>query len=113
MNAINQKNGKALADKLLIAETMFARMRGLLGRDSLTKGEALLIRPCKGIHTFGMRFPIDVVFLDRQYKVVATSRHILPNRMSTIYISAQSVIELPTGVVDSCEVNPGDQITIS
>jgi uncharacterized membrane protein (UPF0127 family) len=113
MKAINQKNGKQLADKLVIADSLFSRMKGLLGRDSLLEGEALLIKPCKSIHTFGMRFPIDIVFLDKQNEVVATGKNILPNRMSTISISADCVLELPSGVVDACEVKTGDFIAIS
>ena len=62
--AVNTSNGRKLAEKVLQAETLSERMRGLLGRSTLPVGEALLLDPCRAIHTAGMRFPIDVLFLD-------------------------------------------------
>lgn len=112
MKATNKTNGKEIADNLVIAGSMFSRMKGLLGRDRLQDGEALLIKPCMGVHTFGMRFPIDVIFLDKQNKVIATTKDMTPNRMSALHFSADSVLELSAGVLDSCEVSTGDTIDI-
>lgn len=88
-------------------------MKGLLGRNSLDDGEGLLIRPCKGIHTFGMRFPIDAVFLNRDKRVVAAICNIMPNRMTRMYLGASSVIELPAGTIDKTATLPGDQLEIA
>ncbi len=85
-------------------------MKGLLGRNSLDDGEGLLIRPCKGIHTFGMKFPIDAVFLNKNNRVIAISKNILPNRMTRIYLSASSVIELTAGTAEATAINIGDEV---
>ena len=87
-------------------------MKGLLGRSSLEDGEGLLIRPCKGIHTFGMKFPIDAVFLNKNIRVIAISKNILPNRMTRMYFEASSVIELPAGTLDRTATLAGDQLEI-
>jgi uncharacterized membrane protein (UPF0127 family) len=87
-------------------------MKGLLGRNSLDDGEGLLIRPCKGIHTFGMKFPIDAVFLNRDNRVIAIVNNIPPNRMTRMYLGASSVIELPVGTLDKTATLPGDLLEI-
>jgi uncharacterized membrane protein (UPF0127 family) len=99
MKAVFASTGKELAGKVTIAESLTARMRGLLGRTDLPAGEGLLIRPCKGIHTFFMKFPIDAVFLDKGNRVVAQHNSIPPNRMTRIYPKAVSVLELPAGTI--------------
>ena len=63
MRAINSTRNRELAGSLTVADKLLLRMKGLLGRKSLDHGEGLWIKPCMGIHTFGMRFPIDVIFL--------------------------------------------------
>ena len=88
-------------------------MKGLLGRNFLDDGEGLLIRPCKGIHTFGMKFPIDAIFLDRDKRVVAAISNFKPNRMTRTYLRASSVIELPAGTIDKTATLPGDQLEIA
>lgn len=90
-----------------------ARLKGLIGRRGLADGEALLIRSCKGVHTVGMRFPIDVVFLDRDDRVVAVKEKMPPNRMSAIYLRASSALELPAGAVERSRTRPGDTLTFS
>lgn len=107
---MNETTGKIIVENLEVAETMFARMKGLLGRTALAKGGALLIQPCKGIHTFGMRFPIDVIYLDKGNRVMATVQHMKPNRISRIYLSAKSVVELPVGSLECIPVATGDLI---
>lgn len=101
MKAVRASDGKELAGDVTVAESLAARMCGLLGRPSLPTGQGLLIRPCKGIHTFFMRFPIDAVFLDRDNRIVAFYRSLQPNRMTSVYRKAQSVLELPGGTLDS------------
>jgi uncharacterized protein len=87
-------------------------MKGLLGKNSLMAGEGLLIRPCKGIHTFGMRFPIDVLFLDKNSHVIAIIKNIQPNKMTRLYLGASGVIELSAGTIDATATKPGDRIEI-
>ncbi|MEI6828156.1 MAG: DUF192 domain-containing protein [Desulfuromonadales bacterium] len=113
MKAINTANNSELAENLICAETLQSRMVGLLGRQSLANGEGLWIKPCKGVHTFGMHFPIDVVFLDPQLRVIGVSHALPPNRLTRLYISAASVLELPSGVVAQTATVAGDTISIN
>jgi uncharacterized membrane protein (UPF0127 family) len=112
MKVINTANNNELADNLVLADTFLGRMRGLLGRDALVRGEGLWIKPCKGVHTFGMRFPIDVVFLDRQLRVIAVTRSLPPNRLTRMYINAASVLELPSDTAEHTATVTGDRISI-
>lgn len=112
MKARLEGTGRELAYDVTVAETLLLRMKGLLGRDRLETGKGLLIRPCKGIHTFFMRFPIDAVFLDRESRIVAISRSLPPNRMTPVYRKAYSVLELPAGTVDS-GTSAGDLVDLS
>ena len=101
-----------MACRLEVADNLFARMKGLLGKKALADGEGLLIRPCKGIHTFGMKFPIDAVFLDGNNRVIAVTRNILPNRMTRVFFNAVSVLELPPGTIEATATNIGDEVTL-
>ncbi len=67
---INKTKNTILAEEAYIADTVFSRVKGLLGKQSLDEGSALIIKPCNSIHTFFMRFPIDVFFVDRNNKIV-------------------------------------------
>ncbi len=102
-----------MVNRLQIAENLFARMKGLLGRSALAKGEGLLIRPCNGIHTFGMKFPIDAVFLDGNNIVIAIRKDLVSNRLTSIYPKAASVLELPAGTVDATDTRIGDEIRVA
>jgi uncharacterized membrane protein (UPF0127 family) len=112
MKAIDSTSGKELALDLALADTLRARLQGLLGRDALPAGTGLWIRPCNSIHTFGMRFPIDALFLDREKRVVGLAKDLPPNRMSRIYPSARSVMELPAGTLQAADTLPGDLIEV-
>lgn len=112
MRAINLTRHSEMAGRLEVADNLFARMKGLLGKKKLADGEGLLIRPCKGIHTFGMKFPIDAVFLDRNNRVIAVTRNILPNRMTHVFFNAVSVLELPAGTIEATATNIGDEVTL-
>jgi len=113
VKAYNRRSGKYLASEVVAATTVFKRMKGLLGRDSLSAGEALWIKPCKSVHTIGMRFPIDLVFLDRDFKVVGLKENIPPNRFSSFVFRASGVLELPVGTIAWSETESGDAIDLS
>lgn len=112
MKAIDKTSGSVLADELVLADTLLRRMRGLLGRKALASGEGLWIKPYNGVHTFGMRFPIDVLFLDRQLRVIAISESLEPNRLTAVHLNATSVLELPAGTAERSAAQPGDRISI-
>jgi len=111
--AFNLTTNKEIAVKLTHAHTVFSRMKGLLGRNSLNEGEGLLISPCKGVHTFGMKFPIDVIVLDNNNYVIAVSNSLAPNRMTPLYMRAASVIELPAGTLNATITEVGNHLEIA
>lgn len=112
MKARNLRNGKELSDNVEVADNLFKRMKGLLGKGELRTGESLLIKPCISLHTFFMKFPIDVIFLNRKNKVIATIKNLKPNRLTRLYLKAVSVLELPSGTIDATSTEIGDEIGI-
>jgi uncharacterized membrane protein (UPF0127 family) len=109
LKAVDRSTGNILAGDVRIAGDLFSRMRGLLGKKELPPGQGLLIKPCNSIHTIGMRFAIDAVFLDRDNRVVATISALPPNRLTRLYFRATSVLELPPGTIDKCATAVGDE----
>jgi uncharacterized membrane protein (UPF0127 family) len=108
---VNATRGIVLAAQGLQAVSMGARMKGLLGRDDFPRGQGLIISPCNQIHTFFMRFPIDVIFLDARGRAVRTIAAVLPWRLTNLYLRAACVVELPAGVIEESGTQEGDEIT--
>jgi uncharacterized membrane protein (UPF0127 family) len=113
MKAIISSSGMTLADDVETADTLFARFKGLLGRRTLLPGHALWLRPCNGIHTFGMRFAIDVVVLDGSLAVRAIHHDVHPNRMTPLYPFGSSILELSSGSAQQANLAPGDIIALA
>lgn len=109
---VNKDTGNVVADALEIADTPWRRMRGLLGREGLGPGEALLIDPCGSIHTLFMRFPIDVVFLDRNWRVLKKVERLKPWRLSSC-LGARRTVELPAGALAETDVAIGSTLAVS
>lgn len=101
--------GDDLGVAVSITETARERMRGLLGRECLPSGEALLLRRCGSVHTFGMRFAIDVVFLDRFERTVAIHHDVHKRRMLFNFRATQT-LELPAGEARERGLAIGDQL---
>jgi uncharacterized membrane protein (UPF0127 family) len=95
-----------------IADTPWARLRGLLGRMRLRSDEGLWIIPSRGIHTFGLMFPIDVVYLDAGLRVVHVMESLGPLRIAPIRLKSESVLELPARSVYESGTQVGDQLLI-
>ena len=112
MPALNLTKKTWLATTVRKADNFVTRLVGLLRRQSLGPEEALWLIPSKGVHTIGMKFPIDVIFLDRTNKVIATVCDLPPLRISRLHFSAHSVLELPHGVINKSSTTVGDQIEI-
>jgi uncharacterized membrane protein (UPF0127 family) len=93
------------------ASSFVARMFGLLWRRPLERSEALWIKPCASVHTLGMRYPIDLVFLDREGAVVATRSAVAPRRMASAR-RARSVLELPANRVAELGIASGMRVTL-
>lgn len=105
----NVTRGTVLGDRVDSASESRQRRRGLLAHDHLPAGSGLWISPCEAVHTFFMKFPIDVVFLSRRRVVVKVRAHLPPWRMSGS-LRAHSVLELPVGTAQQTGTQPGDQL---
>ena len=103
---INQASGETVVEDLQVAASLPARMQGLLGRKSLSKGTGLLLVPCRSIHMWFMQFPIDAAFLDADQRVLAVKRHLNPWRIGWAPRHTRSVLETPAGALE--HVHPGD-----
>ena len=112
--AFNRTRTTYLATELMIARTHWTRFRGLMATDGscFRKGQGLWISPSRGVHTLAMRFPIDVVYLDRERIVIHMEQALKPWRMAAIRIQAQSVLELPIGTIADSRTTLGDQVDI-
>ena len=104
-------DGAVVCPRCAIADTIWTRNRGLLGRARLEPGEGLLIRPANSIHTAFMRFPIDVVFLDRDLAVLKVVPELRPWRAAAAR-RARSVLELPAGGAGRAGLEPGRRLVV-
>ena len=104
-------DGALVCERCEIPETSFGRMRGLLGRDGLEPGSGMLIDRAPSVHMFFMRFPIDVVFVDRDLKVVKVVERLRPWRIASARHAA-AALELPAGAAAAAGVDVGDILAI-
>ena len=109
MKCTHLATGRELAGHVEQARTFGARLRGLLGRSRLAPHTALLLEPCPQVHTWFMRFAIDVVFLDKHNRVVAVAEHLVPWRVSKLYPTARRTLELPADTLQG-HVHAGDEL---
>ena len=109
---LTRSDGEVVCERCSVAATASSRLKGLLGHSGLERGEGLLLRPASSIHTFFMRFPIDVVFLDRALVVVAVADRIEPWRAAS-QRGANAVLELPAGESSRRGITVGDQLTLA
>lgn len=112
MRVFNVTRQTVLAEYAEVADRGEKRRKGLLGREQLGPGEGLWILPCEAVHTVGMRFSLDLVYLDRQYRVKKIRGAVPPWRLSAC-LSAHSVLELPAGAIRNAQTRPGDQLEFS
>jgi uncharacterized membrane protein (UPF0127 family) len=109
MVLVNATKKTVVSDRCHFANSVFKRMVGLLNRKALGQGEGLLLDRCYGIHTIGMRFSIDVLFLDKELRVMRAVPALPPFR-SCIVRQAVYVLELPVGAIQTSRTEAGDQI---
>jgi len=102
-------SGDTVLASLEVARTHRERTRGLLGRDSITG--ALLLRPARSVHTFGMRFPIDVAHLSKDLEVLSITT-MVPNRLGVPRLRSHAVVEAAAGAFDRWSVSVGDRLEI-
>ena len=99
MTVLNATRNSIVVERLKIARNLFERFRGLIGSPPLGEREGLLIPYCKGIHTIGMRYPLNVIYLDRDGKVLKLIDSLPPNSIGHIILHSHSVLELPVGAI--------------
>src|SRR4029453_2525093 len=109
---LRRSDGTIVCDQCTIADSPLTRMKGLLGRDGLGAGDGLLLRPASAVHTYFMRFPIDVVFLDDALVVVDISDSVDPWRARSGE-GARAVLELPAGESERRGLAVGDQLELA
>jgi uncharacterized membrane protein (UPF0127 family) len=109
---MHDRTRSAVALEVDVAATRATRRRGLLGRDSLGATEGLLLTPCKAVHTVGMRFPIDVIFVDRDGRAVRIVPALAPWRIA-MSARAKAVIELAAGTAAASDIQIGDMLYLA
>jgi uncharacterized membrane protein (UPF0127 family) len=105
-------SGRAVAERVRFAGTHWTRLRGLIGTSGLTADEGLWIVPCRQVHMFWMRYPIDVAFLDDELRVVGLQADLRPWRISSGFPAARSALELASGVLAARGVDVGARLSI-
>lgn len=110
MKVRNTSRDRILGVGVQEAYSPFARMKGLLGVEGLSPGGGLWICPCNSIHSMGMAFEFDALFLDGGMRVVALYRRFRKNRLSRIYWDARGVLELPEGTIERTGTEVGDEV---
>jgi len=110
VRAVNAARDRVLGARIGIADRWWLRLRGLGGRAGLAPGEGLLLRPCRAVHMLGMRFPLDVAFLDAGNRVVARYAGLAPGARTRWHGGALAALELPAGTLDETGTMEGDLV---
>ena len=108
MQIVNTTKGVVITQKAQIASSLGQRLKGLLGKKSLPANEGLILKPCASIHTFFMRFPIDVLFLDKNMRVIRLIHDMSPAHLSSTAWGSKMTIELPAGKINQTSTQVGD-----
>lgn len=106
----NEDRDASLGDGIRVADSWWARLRGLIGHPEPRPGEGLLIEPCRGVHMQWMRYALDVAFLDGSGRVVAVYHGLKPWRFSRTHAKAACAVELPAGTLHATGTRVGDRI---
>ena len=109
---LNLTRNTVVAHEVRVAQNFVERMRGLIGSKPLTEGEGFFIPLCQGIHTLGMGYPIDVLYLDGEGRIIVAFKDMVPNRLGSVSFKTQSVLELPQGAINRSRSRVGDLIDL-
>jgi uncharacterized protein len=109
LRLLNRTRNSQIASSVEVADSGGRRSKGLLGRTGLDPGTGIWIVPCEAVHTFGMRFPIDLIYLDRNLKIRKLRSSVGPWRLSGC-LTAHSVVELPAGAIQTNGAQVGDTV---
>lgn len=108
----NATKATVVGDRIDVADTSLTRMKGLLGRRGLDPGTGLLIFPSQAVHTVGMRFSIDLLFVNKRGSVLHVQPALAPYRLSGLHLKAQYVLELPVGAIAESRTSIGDELIL-
>jgi uncharacterized protein len=108
IRVMNRTRGTVLGDRVRLASDLPGRLRGFLFRQPPAAGEGILLSPCRAVHMYGVRFPLDVVFISETGEVVATYRDLRPWQRSAVHGSARHALELPPGTIRDTDTAVGD-----
>ncbi len=108
----NLSRGTVIATDVEWAMSPQERMRGLLDRNKLDPGAALVISPCNSVHMFFMKFAIDVLFLNSEGVVVRAIEDLRPWRLTRVYFTAKHTVELPLGAIALSQTRKGDKLNL-
>jgi uncharacterized protein len=108
----NASRGTVLGTRIREARSFWSRGRGLMLVKELDSGEGLIIDPCSSIHTFWMRFPLDVLYMDRDQTVIRADERMKPWRFGPVFTRSKWVIELPPGTIEQSGTAAGDKIEL-
>jgi len=110
MEVFNQTRNAPLITQGRLANSFWSRLRGLLGAAPLLKGEGLILAGEKSVHTFFMSFPIDVLYVNKEYKVIRADANMVPYRIGPFLAQSEYVLELPVGTIAATATQTGDQL---
>jgi uncharacterized membrane protein (UPF0127 family) len=110
MQVLNQSRQLPLIRQGRLANTFWSRLRGLLGTAPLQKEEGLILVGEKSIHTFFMSFPIDVIYVDKRFKVIRIDANMVPYRLGPFVAQSAYVLEMPVGTIAATATQAGDQL---
>jgi uncharacterized protein len=111
MSYVVKSNQFIIAKNVVYADNFMSRVIGLMFKNKMKNMDGLIITPCKSIHTFFMRFNIDVIFMDREYRVIKVIKNMKPWRISSFYWKAEHVLELEGSTIN-IEINKGDTLEV-
>jgi uncharacterized protein len=111
IRVVNRTRGTMLGDRVRLANDLPGRLRGFLFRPPPAAGEGILLSPCRAVHMYSVRFPLDVVFISETGQVVATYRDLRPWRRSRVHGSALHALELPAGTIRATDTAVGDLLS--
>jgi uncharacterized protein len=112
LRLVNLDNGHVMAESIESAETFFTRLKGLMFRKQLSNGGGLYLHPCKSIHTFFMKFPIDVLYINKDWKIVGMEEKLEPGKIGRQFPGAASVVELESGSIQKNGIKEGQIVKL-
>lgn len=111
IRVVNESRQRVLGRRIRLARSLAERMRGFIRRPAPEAGEGLFLAPCRGVHTFWMDFPLDVLLIDEAGTVIAAHQALGPGRRTPIYRGAHFALELPPGAIEATETSVGDRLS--